>query len=294
MIESPTLDEQTLNQRAAGWLARLGAPRWMRHVSLVIGASILLVMLVSSIFAPQLSRYDPNEQDLTNTLQPPSTEHLFGTDNFGRDIFSRVLHAAKLDLQIGVLCVLFPLIIGVLLGCLAGYLGGMTDTAVMRTVDIFTAFPFLVLVIAIIAILGPGLTSMYIALTLAGWSAYSRIVRGEILVAKKSEYIQAARSLGYGNVRIMLRHVLPNVITPVIIFAMADIILVILSTTSLSFLGLGVQPPTPEWGSMIADGRNFMMTAWWMITFPGLAIVLVGLAFSLFGDGLADLLRTED
>jgi peptide/nickel transport system permease protein len=214
----------------------------------VIGASILLVMLVSSIFAPQLSRYDPNEQDLTNTLQPPSAEHLFGTDNFGRDIFSRVLHAAKLDLQIGVLCVLFPLIIGVLLGCLAGYLGGMTDTAVMRTVDIFTAFPFLVLVIAIIAILGPGLTSMYIALTLAGWSAYSRIVRGEILVAKKSEYIQAARSLGYGNVRIMLRHVLPNVITPVIIFAMADIILVILSTTSLSFLGLGVQPPTPEWG----------------------------------------------
>jgi peptide/nickel transport system permease protein len=186
------------------------------------------------------------------------------------------------------------LIIGVLLGCLAGYLGGPVDTIIMRTVDVFTAFPFLVLVIAIIAILGPGLFSMFVALTLAGWTAYTRIVRGEILVLKKSEFIQAARALGYGNNRIMLRHILPNVITPAVIFAMSDIILVILSTTALSFLGLGVQPPTAEWGSMIAEGRTFIMTAWWMVTFPGLAIMLAGLGFSLFGDGLADLLRTED
>jgi peptide/nickel transport system permease protein len=197
-------------------------------------------------------------------------------------------------MMIGVLCVLFPWIVGVLLGCLGGYMGGWTDTIVMRTVDVFTAFPFLVLVIAIIAILGPGLTSMYVALTLAGWTAYTRIVRGEILVIKKSEYVQAARALGYSNSRIMFRHILPNVVTPAIVFAMADIILVILSTTALSFLGLGVQPPTPEWGSMIAEGRTFIMTAWWMVTFPGLAIMIVGLGFSLFGDGLADLLRTED
>ncbi len=283
-----------MNRPTGGWLARWGAPRWMRQASLVAGAIILLVMLLSSIFAAQISPFPPEEQNLANTLKPPSAIHPFGTDNFGRDVFSRTLHAAKLDMTIGVLCVLFPWIIGVLLGCLAGYLGGITDTIIMRTVDVFTAFPFLVLVIAIIAILGPGLVSMFVALTLAGWTAYTRIVRGEILVLKKSEFIQAARALGYSNTRIMLRHILPNVVTPALIFAMADIILVILSTTALSFLGLGVQPPTPEWGSMIAEGRTFIMTAWWMVTFPGLAIMLVGLGFSLFGDGLADLLRTED
>jgi peptide/nickel transport system permease protein len=261
---------------------------------LIFGAAVLLTILVASIFAGQISPHDPIAQNLSNTLRPPSTEHPFGTDNFGRDIFSRVLHAAKLDLMIGVLCVLFPMIIGVLLGCLAGYLGGHTDTVIMRTVDTFTAFPFLVLVIAIIAIMGPGLYSMFVALTLAGWSAYTRIVRGEILVVKRAEYIQAARALGYSRSRIMFRHVLPNVVSPAVIFAMADIVLVILSTTALSFLGLGVQPPTPEWGSMIAEGRVYMMTAWWLVTLPGLAIVAVGLALSFFGDGLADLLRTED
>ncbi len=294
MIESPTLDGKGMSPRSTGLLARWGAPRWLRQISLVLGAAILLTVLFSSIFASYISPYPPNEQNLANTLQPPSQAHPFGTDNFGRDVFSRVLHAGKLDMTIGVLCVLFPWIIGVFLGCLAGYLGGLSDTVIMRTVDVFTAFPFLVLAIAIIAILGAGLTSMVVALTLAGWTAYTRIVRGEILVVKRSEFIQAARALGYSNMRIMLRHVLPNVVTPAVIFAMADIILVILSTTALSFLGLGVQPPTAEWGSMIAEGRNFIMTAWWIVTFPGLAIMLVGLGFSLFGDGLADLLRTED
>ena len=186
------------------------------------------------------------------------------------------------------------MVVGVFLGSLAGYLGGWVETVVMRVVDVFTAFPFLVMVIAIIAILGPGLTSMYVALTLAGWSAYARIARGEILVIKKAEYVQAARALGFSNVRIMFRHILPNIVTPAIIFAMSDIVLVILSTTSLSFLGLGVQPPTPEWGSMIAEGRPFIMTAWWLVTLPGMAIVLVGLGLSLLGDGLADVLRTEE
>jgi peptide/nickel transport system permease protein len=205
-----------------------------------------------------------------------------------------VLYAVQLDLQIGVLSVLFPMVVGLFLGSLAGYLGGWVETVVMRVVDVFTAFPFLVMVIAIIAILGPGLTSMYVALTLAGWSAYARIARGEILVIKKAEYVQAARALGFSNVRIMFRHILPNIVTPAIIFAMSDIVLVILSTTSLSFLGLGVQPPTPEWGSMIAEGRPFIMTAWWLVTLPGMAIVLVGLGLSLLGDGLADVLRTEE
>jgi len=288
------VNELASNSRRVGRWASIGASGWLRQHSLMIGAISLCAFLLASIFAGQISPYDPIAQNLSNTLRPLSLEHPFGTDNFGRDIFSRVLHAAKLDVMVGVLCVLFPLLIGVSLGCIAGYFGGGAETVIMRLVDTFTAFPFLVLVIAIIAILGPGLISMVVALTLAGWSAYTRIVRGEILVVKRSEYIQAARALGFSIPRIMFRHVLPNVISPAIVFAAADIILVILSTTALSFLGLGVQPPTPEWGSMIAEGRVYIMTAWWLVTMPGLAIVFVGLALSFVGDGLADLLRTED
>ncbi len=266
-------------------------PIWRRHPGLFVGGGILALILLSSIFASYLSPYPPLEQNLRNTLRPPSWEHPFGTDNFGRDIFSRVLHAAKLDLMIGFLCVFFPWLLGIALGGIAGYFGGIVDTVIMRTVDTFSAFPFLVMVIGIIAIIGPGLISLYIALTLAGWSMYARIVRAEVLVVKKAEYVLAARALGYGHGRIMLRHILPNVITPTIIFAMTDIVLVILSTTSLSFLGLGVQPPTPEWGIMINEAKGFILTAWWMVTLPGLAIVLVGLALSLFGDGVAAWLR---
>ena len=294
MIKAPVVNELASNRRRFCWWASIGASGWLRQHSLMIGAISLCAFLLASIFAGQISPYDPIAQNLSNTLRPLSLEHPFGTDNFGRDIFSRVLHAAKLDVMVGVLCVLFPLLIGVSLGCIAGYFGGGAETVIMRLVDTFTAFPFLVLVIAIIAILGPGLISMVVALTLAGWSAYTRIVRGEILVVKRSEYIQAARALGFSIPRIMFRHVLPNVISPAIVFAAADIILVILSTTALSFLGLGVQPPTPEWGSMIAEGRVYIMTAWWLVTMPGLAIVFVGLALSFVGDGLADLLRTED
>jgi peptide/nickel transport system permease protein len=264
---------------------------WRRYPGLFVGGGILAVVLLASIFAGYLSPYDPIDQDLRNAMQPPSWAHPFGTDNFGRDIFSRVLHAAKLDLMIGFLCVFFPWLLGIALGGIAGYFGGLTDTIIMRVVDTFSAFPFLVMVIGIIAILGPGLMSLYIALTLAGWSMYARIVRAEVLVVKKAEYVLAARALGFGHLRIMFRHILPNVITPTIIFAMTDIVLVILSTTSLSFLGLGVQPPMAEWGIMISEGKGFILTAWWMVTLPGLAIVLVGLALSLFGDGVAAWLR---
>ena len=294
MIEAPTANELIMNRRTGVRLAHRGVPRWLQQRLLILSALLLLAILLASIFAGTISPYDPIAQDLSSTLRPPGLEHPFGTDNFGRDIFSRTLHAAKLDLMIGVICVLAPMIIGVLFGCLARYLGGCVHTVIMRTVDSFTAFPFLVLVIAIIAIMGPGLTSMFVALTLAGWSAYARVVRSEILVVKQSEYIHAARALGYSSLRIVFCHVLPNVISPAISFAMADIVLVILSTTALSFLGLGVQPPTPEWGSMIAEGRVYIMTAWWLVTLPGLAIVLVGLALSFIGDGMTDLLRIED
>lgn len=266
-------------------------PLWRRHPGMFLGGGILAVILLASIFAGYLTPYDPIDQDLRNAMQPPSWAHPFGTDNFGRDIFTRVLHAAKLDLMIGFLCVFFPWCLGIALGGIAGYFGGIVDAVIMRVVDTFSAFPFLVMVIGIIAIIGPGLVSLYIALTLAGWSMYARIVRAEVLVIKKAEYVLAARALGYGHLRIMFRHILPNVITPTIIFAMTDIVLVILSTTSLSFLGLGVQPPTAEWGIMINEAKGFILTSWWMVTLPGLAIVIVGLALSLFGDGVAAWLR---
>ena len=265
--------------------------RWRQHAGLFVGAAILAAILLASLLADWISPYGPLEQNLRNTLQSPSWAHPFGTDNFGRDIFSRVLHAAKLDLMIGFLCVLFPWILGTALGGIAGYFGGIVETIIMRIVDTFSAFPFLIMVIGIIAILGPGLTSLYIALTLAGWSMYARIVRAEVLVVRQSEYVLAARALGFGHLRIMFRHMLPNVITPTIIFAMTDIVLVILSTTSLSFLGLGVQPPTAEWGIMLSEAKGFLLTAWWMVTLPGIAIVVVGLALSLLGDGVATWLR---
>lgn len=254
---------------------------------------MLTIILLASLFASDISPYDPIAQNLRNTLQPPSLTHPFGTDNFGRDIFSRVLHAAKVDVTIGFLCVLFPWILGSILGAIAGYVGGMIDTIVMRTVDTFMAFPFLIMAIGAIAVLGPGVTSMCIALTLSGWSIYARIVRAEVLVARKSDYVLAARALGYPDTRILLRHILPNVITPTIIFAVTSMVLVILSTVTLSFLGLGIPPPAPTWGSMIAEGKNFIFTAWWIITLPGIAIVVVGLALSLLGDGVAALLRGE-
>jgi peptide/nickel transport system permease protein len=264
-----------------------------RKGNLICGGGLLAVILLASLFASSLSPYDPIAQNLRNTLQPPSLAHPFGTDNFGRDIFSRVLHAAKTDVTIGFLCVLFPWLLGSILGAIAGYVGGVIDTIVMRTVDTFMAFPFLIMAIGAIAVLGPGVTSMCIALTLSGWSIYARIVRAEVLVARKSDYVLAARALGYPDTRILLRHILPNVIAPTIIFAVTSMVLVILSTITLSFLGLGIPPPAPTWGSMIAEGKNFIFTAWWIITLPGIAIVVVGLALSLLGDGITALLRGE-
>ncbi len=264
-----------------------------RRGTLLAGAGLLAAILAASVFASWLSPYDPIAQNLRNTLQPPSWSHPYGTDNFGRDVLSRVLHAARIDISIGFICVLLPWLIGSFVGGLAGYLGGFVDTFVMRVVDTFTAFPFLVMAIGVIAILGPGVTSMIIALTLSGWSIYARITRAEVLVARKSDYALAARAMGYSNLRILLRHILPNVAAPTVIFAVTSMVLVILSTVTLSFLGLGIAPPTPTWGTMIAEGRNFIFMAWWMVTLPGLAIVLVGLALSLLGDGVADLLRGE-
>ncbi|HWA47924.1 MAG TPA: ABC transporter permease [Dongiaceae bacterium] len=271
------------------WMARFGALHLGgANTNLRLGAAIIIGWALVAIFAPWIAPYDPIAHNLPEKLQAPNLLHLLGTDNFGRDILSRVIHGARIDLQMGILGVLFPFIIGTTLGSVAGYAGGWVDTILMRVVDVVLAFPFLVLMLAIIAILGPGLTSFYIALALVGWVSYARLVRAQVLVLKTSDFILAARSLGFGRFRILFRHILPNCIAGSFVFSMSDVVLVVLSGASISYLGLGVQPPTAEWGVMIAEGQNFITTAWWITTFPGLAIVLMAFGFSLLADGLAE------
>jgi peptide/nickel transport system permease protein len=266
------------------------APDWSRRVGL-LG---LAVIAIAAVAAPLITPYDPTALDTGLGLQPPSAAHLFGTDQLGRDVFTRVLYGARIDLQIGFVGVAIPLVIGVIAGLVSGYYGGWLDAVVGRVIDVVIAFPFLVLVIAIVAMLGPGLVNFYIAVSLVSWVAYARIVRGETLSAKQREYVLAARALGYRDGRIMFRHLLPNVVAPAFVFAMSDFVLDILAGASLGFFGLGVPTPTPEWGVMIAEGRNLIITAPWVVVFPGLAIIVVGFFASLIGDGLADAIRRVD
>lgn len=258
--------------------------------TLVAGGLLLLTIILVAIVGPFVVPYTPEAFGMP--LQPPSREHPFGTDNFGRDVATRVVYAAHLNLLIGIVPTAVTFVVGIIVGSIAGYFGGKVDTVVMRIVDVVVAFPFIVLVIAIVAMLGPGLRNLFIGIGLVGWVAYARLVRGEILVAKNQEYVLAAKTLGNGPARIIGRHILPNVIAPAIVFAMSDAVLNILLGAALSFLGLGVQLPTPEWGSMIQEARNFIRQAWWMPTFPGLAIIIAGIAFSVLGDGLAERLQT--
>jgi peptide/nickel transport system permease protein len=265
---------------------------WDRNPSLFFGGLLIGIICLIAIFSKQLAPYDPIEIDFNNLLSPPNTQHWLGTDNYGRDLLSRVIMATPLDLMVGVLSVVFPLTIGIIVGMISGYYGGWIDNILMRMVDVFVAFPFMVLIIVIIAVLGPGLENVIIAVTMVSWIIYARIVRSEVLIAKNLEYVMSAKVLGYSDLRIMFRHILPNVITTAIIFGALDVALDILLAASLGFLGLGVQPPTPEWGSIIAEGAPFMTTAWWISAFPGFAIVITGAGFALLADGLADLLRT--
>ena len=277
--------------------AKERAPESKRTLALspqiLTGGIFVLGWIVVAVMAPLLAPYDPTAINLAATLQPPSPEYLLGTDNLGRDILSRIIYGTRVDLTMGLIGVAAPLIIGVLIGVISGFYGGLVDTLFMRLLDITIAFPFVILVLAIIAILGPGLTNYYIALALVAWVPYARLTRAETLVLKRAEYVQAARVLGFRSPYIIVRHVLPNAVTPSVVFVMTDIVLVILLGSGLSFLGLGAQPPTPEWGLMISEGRPFIATGWWISFFPGFAIVLLALGFSLLGDGLAKQLRVS-
>src|SRR5437899_9822128 len=259
------------------------------NVTLLAGLALLTLVILAAICAPLLTPYDPIVQKLAEGFQPPlSPNHILGTDNFGRDVWSRIAYSTRLDLQIGPISVLFPFVFGSLVGIATGYLGGRLDTFFMRIVDVLMAFPFLILVVAIMSILGPGLGNLYIAVGVVGWIPYARITRGETLATRHLEYVLAARTIGCSSGRIMLRHILPNVIAPALIYVFTGMVLAILTGATLSFLGLGPQPPTPEWGAMIAEGRQYLLLAWWMTTLPGLALLVVGVALSLIGDGLAE------
>jgi peptide/nickel transport system permease protein len=267
--------------------------RWYRTPSFVAGITILGIVVLLAIFAPFVTKYDPIEQDLLNTLQSPSREHPLGTDELGRDVWSRLVYAARTDLRVAFLAVLFPFVIGTFVGLVSGYFGRWVDTLSNFLVNVVVAFPFYVLVIALVFALGSGTRNIYIAITLVGWVSYARIVRGEVLVAKRREYALAAKAAGLSDARIIGRHLLPNVVTQAVVFSMSDIVLGILAIVTLGYLGLGVQPPTPDWGRMIADGQTYLTTHWYLSTFPGVAIVITALGLSLIADGLADLLRPE-
>lgn len=264
-----------------------------KSYSLTIGFAIAMVILFIAVFPGVIATHDPNSIDPTAMLQPPSGAHLFGTDNYGRDIFSRVIFATRLDLIIGVCAMLIPFVIGTALGLISGYYGGKIDAVIMRILDVFMAFPYMVLAIAIVAIAQAGLSALFLSMWLVGWKEYTRLVRSEVMVVKNMEYVQAAKALGYHDLRIILKDILPNVISSAIVYGASDIVMCMMSGAALSYLGLGVQPPTPEWGAIISGGKSFFSVAWWITIFPGIFLVVTGFAFSLIGDGLSDLLRTK-
>ena len=267
--------------------------RWYRTPSFVAGVSILGTIILLALLAPVASWHDPVQQNLLDILQGPSWTHPLGTDELGRDVWARLLYGARTDLRVAFLAVLFPFVIGTAIGLVAGYFGGWVDTLSNWFVNVVVAFPFYVLIIALVFALGSGTRNIYIAITIVGWVSYTRIVRGEVLVAKRREYVLAAQAGGLSNARIIGRHLLPNVITQAIVFAMSDIVLDILAIVTLGYLGLGVEPPTADWGKMIADGQTYLTTHWELSTIPGIAVVITALGLSLLADGLADLLRPE-
>jgi len=256
------------------------------------GAVALLIVLVA-VFAPLLAPYPADAGSATNpvaALQAPSLHHLFGTDQVGRDVFSRVLYGARVSPLVALLVLVIACVVGIPLGVVAGYFGGVADEAIMRITDIFLAFPSLLLSLAFAAVLPPSLTSLTIAIAITWWPWYTRLIRGQAASVAGRPYVESCRALGIPAWRILLRHVLPNSVTPLTVQVSLDVGGVILTASALSFLGLGAQDPTPDWGLMVAEGQNYFTTQWWLVTFPGLAILITALAFNLLGDGLRDVL----
>ena len=279
---------RTKPYRSSLFLDTLG--RLLRDRLAVAGMVIMGLFLLTALLAPVISPYDPIVQTLVDRRQPPSSEYLLGTDDLGRDMLSRLMHGSRKSLQVGVISVSLAILVGALIGAITGYMGGWLDTLVMRVMDIMLAFPALLLAIAIVTILGPGLLNMLYAIAIVSIPAYARIVRASVLRVKAEDYVLASRSIGSTPGRILFRHVLPNGLTPLIVQGTLGIGTAILDAAGLSFLGLGAQPPTPEWGAMLGEGRFAVFSAPHIVLFPGLAIMLTVLGFNLLGDGLRDAL----
>lgn len=264
--------------------------RLSRSRSAVAGAIIVTAFVIVAIIAPLIAPYNPIKQNFRIQLEPPSVAHPFGTDEFGRDIFSRVLHGARWALLVGLLADGIALVLGVSLGLIAGFYGRKADTGISWLTDVMLAFPYLLLAMIVVAVLGPGLTNAMIAIGVVYIPQYTRLVRGTVLSLREKEFIESAHCIGMPTSRIVIRHVLPNCLAPIIVMSTLAIGWAIVETAGLSFLGLGAQPPTPEWGAMLSSGRNYMLSAWWIATFPGIAILVVVIGFNVLGDGLRDVL----
>ena len=256
----------------------------------VLALTIIVAFAVCAIFAPLLAPYDPLAQTLGSRLEPPSAEHWLGTDQLGRDIASRLLYGARISLVIGVVVVALAGLFGTFVGLVAGYVGGLADEALMRLTEVFLAFPPLILAMAIAGALGPSLTNAIIAIAAVTWAVYARLARGQVLSLRRREYVEAARSIGASRTRVLARHLLPNAVAPLLVQASFDMGAAIIAAAGLSFIGFGAQPPTPEWGVMISEGRNFISTQPWLSLFPGLTILFAVGAFNVLGDGLRDVL----
>lgn len=277
-------------------VGRGAGPLWRRMATtpaFVAGVAITASVVLAALLAPVLATHDPAAQNLLGGLQAPSAAHWLGTDQLGRDIFSRLLFAARTDLRIAGLAVVIPFVVGVVLGTTSGYVGGAFDWVVSRVVDTVVAFPFYVIVVAVVFAVGAGEQGIYVALALVGWVTYARVLRATTAVHATSGWVTAARGGGLSHARILGRHILPNTLTQAIVLLMNDIVFVIVAVVTLSYLGLGVQPPTADWGTMISDGQAFVATKWWLSVVPGAAVVYTGIGLSLLGDGVADVWRVE-
>ncbi|WP_155990433.1 ABC transporter permease [Paenibacillus graminis] len=261
--------------------------------SLLVGSIMFAVLIILAVFIPYLSPYSPTEQNLSAFLQPPSAAHWLGTDQLGRDLFTRLVYAARTDLKIMVLAEIIPFCTGVFLGMLAGYYGKWLDAAISLLTDTFIAFPFYLIVIIVAFASGAGERGIYITFMLVGWIVFARVVRGLSASFRKQEWVASAQTLGLPGVRIILRHLLPNVLPQAVVVLMTDMIGLLVAIVTLGYLGIGIAPPTPDWGTMISDGQPFITTAWWLSAVPGFAVVYTGIALSLVGDGLADIWRKK-
>lgn len=258
----------------------------------LVGLGILVILVLLALFADIIADYDTVviKQNLANRLKGPSAEHWLGTDEFGRDIFARLVHGARVSLKVGIIAVGISIILGGILGALAGFYGGRIDNIIMRIMDVFLAVPSILLAIAIVSALGPSIINLMVAISISSVPRYARIVRASVLSIRDQEFVEAARAIGANNARIIFRHIIPNSLAPVIVQGTLGVASAILSTAGLSFIGLGIQPPAPEWGSMLSGGRQYLRYAWWVTTFPGVAIMITILSLNLLGDGLRDAL----